>query len=74
MSIFTVDEHFSSPAAKQRTATHWAIENRACFATPPACGDGLALERSESSKASKLVFAEYTKAGKKLCRDCNISH
>ena len=58
VSMSTVDEHFLSPAARQRTATHWAIECKACFATPPDCGDGLARERSESSKVSKLVFAE----------------
>ena len=73
VSIFTVDEHLWSPAARQRTATHCAIEYNACFATPPDCGEGLALERRDSSKASKLVFAEETKAAKKFCRAYNIS-
>lgn len=58
VSIFTVAEHFWSPAARQRTATHWAIENNACFATPPDWGDGLAVESRDSSNESKLVFAE----------------
>ena len=72
VSIFTVDEHFWSPAARQRTATHCAIENRACFATPPPdLDDGLAVNRSESKRSSKLVFAEYTSAAKKLCKACN---
>ena len=35
VSIFTVDEHLWSPAARQSTATHCAMENKACFAIPP---------------------------------------
>ena len=58
VSILTVDEYLWSPTARQRTATHWAIEYKACFATPPAWGVGLALERRDSSKVSKLVFPE----------------
>lgn len=58
VSIFTVDEHLLSPAARQSTATHCAIENKACFAIPPDWGDGLAVERRDSKRVSTLVFAE----------------
>lgn len=58
VSISTVEEHFLSPAARQRTATHRAMENRACFAIAPDWVDDFAVERSESSRTSKLVFAE----------------
>lgn len=66
-SISTVEEHFSSPAARQSTATHWAIEKRACLERPPDCGDGLELESKESNKMSKLVFPDCTKETKNLC-------
>ena len=48
------------------------MENKACFATPPACGDGLAVERRDSSNASKLVFAEETNAAKKFRKACRF--
>lgn len=70
VSISTVGAHFWSPAARQRTATHWATEWRACFASDWGCG--LAVERRGSNKASKLVFAESTNAAKKLCSACSI--
>lgn len=72
LSISTVDAHFWSPAAKQSTATHCAIEYIACLERPPDCGDGLALARSESNSTSKLVFAEWTNEAKNLCRACNV--
>jgi len=65
LSISIVAAHFWSPAAKQRTATHLAIEDSACLARPPDC-DGLAAEIRESNKASKLVFADWTSEAKNL--------
>lgn len=62
-SISTVDEHFCSPTARQRTATNSAAECRACFASD--WGYGSAVERRGSNEASKLVFGERTKAVKK---------
>lgn len=35
LSISTVEAHLVSPAARQSTATHLAIEHRACLARPP---------------------------------------
>lgn len=69
-SILTVEEHFASPAARQSAAIHWAIENKACFATPPDCT--FTLKISESSKESKLLFPEFTNPIKKFWRACNV--
>jgi hypothetical protein len=65
LSISIVDAHFWSPAAKHRTATHFAMEDRACLARPPDC-DGLAAQIRESNKASKPVFADWTSEAKKF--------
>jgi hypothetical protein len=63
--MLTVLEHIASPAARHSTAAHWAVEWNACLLAGPP-GDALfAVESKASSKVSKLVFADCTKAAKK---------
>ena len=68
ISNSTVDEDFSSPTARQITATHCATEYKTSFVMPLDNRDGSIIAKLDSLNSKKLVFGERTRAKKKFCK------